>query len=63
MGALGGGLILLGMALGGVLAEVIPIRVILMVTGLITGLGFLPVFLSSHARRFIAGQNPDSSEE
>lgn len=63
MGALGGGLIPLGMALGGVLAEVIPIRVILTVTGLITGLGFLPVFLSSHARRFIAGQNPEASEE
>lgn len=57
-----GSLIPLGMALGGVLAEFIAIRVIMPVTGGIVFLGFLPLLLNRTFREFI-GREADEDQE
>ena len=51
--AFAGGLIPVGMALGGVLAEFLPIQWIVTISGAISFLAFLPVFFNREIRRFM----------
>ncbi len=53
LGAMGTGLMPLGMALGGVLAEYFPIPVIQLSTGILVGLGFIPTLVNREFRRMV----------
>jgi DHA3 family macrolide efflux protein-like MFS transporter len=53
MGAMGTGLMPLGMALGGVLAEFFPIPTIQLATGMLVGLGFIPTLTNKEFRRMV----------
>jgi len=53
MGAMGSGLMPLGMALGGVLAEYVPIPTIQLTTGILVGLGFIPTLVNKEFRSMI----------
>lgn len=53
MGAMSGGLMPLGMAVGGILAEFVPIPTIQLVTGIMVGIGFMPALLNKEFRKVI----------
>jgi DHA3 family macrolide efflux protein-like MFS transporter len=51
--AMGTGLMPLGMALGGILADFIPIPLIQLGTGVLVGIGFIPTLVNREFRRMI----------
>lgn len=53
LGAMGSGLMPVGMALGGVLAEFFPIPTIQLVTGILVGAGFVPTLISREFRKMV----------
>jgi DHA3 family macrolide efflux protein-like MFS transporter len=58
--ALGGGLIPLGMALGGLLAEVIAIPLIVAFSGFVCLLGFFPLILNRDFKQFLVRADDES---
>ena len=60
LGAMATGLTPLGMALGGILAEFIPIHFIQLVSGILVAVGFIPTLISGEFRRMISQDFTDT---